>query len=410
MSGPTHESDAVAAIAARVVEAIASVAGNVSSPLHEPCFAGKEWVYLKECLDSTFVSSVGQFVDRFEHDLAAYTGSRHAVAVVNGTAALHIALKLAGVLPGDEVVVPALTFVATANAISYCGATPHFADSDSDSLGLAAAPLREHLCSIAEMRDGVCINRQSGRPIRALLPMHTFGHPVDLEGLLGVAHDFRLALVEDAAEALGSYYHGRHVGSFGQLGTLSFNGNKIITTGGGGAILTNDADLARQAKHLTTTAKLPHRWAYEHDAIGYNYRMPNLNAALGCAQLEQLPSFLEAKRKLFEAYRHAFSGLSGMEIVAEPAGCESNYWLQALKLETEAPALRDAILAATNDAGLMTRPIWVPMHKLPPYAACPCAPLPVTESLETRLINLPSSPGLMMRGAGELGSSLERCK
>ncbi len=390
---------AVRVKAQEVVAAIASVAGTAPAVLHEPCFAGNEWQYLKECLDSTYVSSVGQFVDRFEADLAAYTGARHAVAVVNGTAALHIALKIAGVQPADEVLVPALTFVATANAVSYCGATPHFVDSEAATLGMSAGALREYLKTVAELRQGSCVNRQTGRPIRALIPMHTFGHPTDINGLLAVAHDFKLVLIEDAAESLGSYYHGQHTGTFGLMGTLSFNGNKTITTGGGGAILTNDENLARKAKHITTTAKIPHRWAYEHDEIGYNYRLPNLNAALGCAQLEQMPVFLAAKRRLFEAYRNAFAAIDGMCVVNEPAGCRSNFWLQALQLDSDNASLRDAILESTADAGYMTRPAWTPMHRLQPYTSCPRAALTTVDSLERRLINIPSSVGLAARFA-----------
>lgn len=386
--------DAVATTARQVVAAIARVVGAAPAPLHEPRFRGNEWLYVKECLDSTFVSSVGKFVDRFEAELAAYTGARYAVAVVNGTAALHIALKLVGVQSGDEVLVPSLTFIATANAVSYCGATPHFVDCETATLGMASGPLREYLTAIAEMRNGLCVNRHTGKVIRALVPMHTFGHPVDIEGLLSLARDFNIVLVEDAAESLGSLYQGRHTGTFGAMGTLSFNGNKTITTGGGGAILTNDENLARKAKHLTTTAKVPHRWAYEHDEIGYNYRLPNLNAALGCAQLEQMSEFLASKRRLFMDYREAFAVVDGMHIVGEPTGCRSNFWLQTLQLDDENLILRDAILATTANTGYMTRPVWTPMHKLRLFAACPRAALPVTESLEQRLINLPSSAGL----------------
>jgi len=389
------------ATAQRVVAAIAQAIGAAPTALHEPCFGGNEWHYVKECLDSTFVSSVGKFVDRFEREIAAYTGARHAVAVVNGTAALHIALKLGGVQAGDEVLTPALTFVATANAVSYCGALPHFVDCDETTLGMSPLALRDHLRTIAERHHGATVNRVTGRRISAVVPMHTFGHPVDLDGLLGVAHDFGLTLIEDAAESLGSLYQGRHTGTFGAMGTLSFNGNKTITTGGGGAILTNDEGLARRAKHITTTAKVPHRWAYEHDEIGYNYRMPNLNAALGCAQLEQLPAFLAAKKDLFGAYIAAFSDVPGMSLVGEPMGCVSNFWLQTLKLDAADPVLRDTILTAANDAGFMSRPIWVPMHRLVPYAASPRAPLPVTESLEYRLINLPSSASLVARRGGD---------
>ena len=389
-TAPTQSS-----LAHQVVAAVQAVVGPGPVSLHEPQFAGNEWTYLKECLDSTFVSSVGKFVDRFEAELAAYTGAMHAVAVVNGTAALHVALRLVGVEPGDEVILPTLTFIATANAVSYCGATPHFADSEERTLGLDPRALREYLQSTTEIRSKQCVNLATGRVIRAIVPMHAFGHPVDIEGVLAVACDFHLALVEDAAESLGSTVNARHTGTFGLIGTLSFNGNKTITTGGSGALLFNDTELAAHAKHLTTTAKIPHRWNYLHDEIGYNYRLPNINAALGCAQLEQLPGFLAAKRRLFERYQAAFSVVPHSHIVAEPAGCHSNYWLQTLLLDKSAADQRDAILAATNDTGLMTRPTWTLMHRLAPYCACPRMDLPVAESLEQRLINLPSSAFLV---------------
>jgi perosamine synthetase len=377
-----------------IQSATRSVVGSGAAVLHEPSFNGNEWLYLKECLDSTFVSSVGKFVDRFEVDLANFTGAKHAVAVVNGTAALHIALKLAGVQTGDEVLLPALTFVATANAVTYCNATPHFVDSETCTLGMDAAKLRDYLTRHTEQRAGQCINRATGQVIRALVPMHTFGHPVDVEGLLAIAYDLNIALVEDAAESLGSYYHGQHTGTFGLLGTLSFNGNKTITTGGGGAILTNDTVLARYAKHLTTTAKLPHAWEYSHDEIGYNYRLPNLNAALGCAQLEQLPAMLAAKRELFTRYQTAFSQVVGLKLKAEPAQCQSNYWLQTLLLDTDHADQRDVVLKATNDAGFMTRPVWILMHELAPFKDCPSMDLAIAQSLTQRLINIPSSASL----------------
>jgi len=377
-----------------IISAIRSVVGIERVVLHEPSFKGNEWAYVKECLDTTFVSSVGKFVDRFETDLADYTGAAHAVALVNGTAALHIALKLAGVHPGDEVLVPALTFVATANAVSHCGAVPHFVDSEERTLGMDPERLREYLGAITERQGGVSVNKVTGRVIRALVPMHVFGHPCDLDGLMAVACDFNLALVEDAAESLGSYYHGKHTGTFGLLGTLSFNGNKTITTGGGGAILTNDPELARRAKHLTTTAKLPHPWEYRHSEVAYNYRMPNINAALGCAQLEQLPAFLDAKRKLFDAYQEAFREVDGAHLVAELDGCSSNYWLQTLMLDEKCAHQRDSILQATNEAGIMTRPVWVLMNELDPYCNCPRMDLSVAKSLSERLVNIPSSPGL----------------
>jgi perosamine synthetase len=272
-------------------------------------------------------------------------------------------------------------------------------DAEERTLGMDPRALREYLRDVTEMRGGHCVNRSTGRVIRALVPMHTFGHPSDIEGLLGVGRDFRLALVEDSAESLGSTIGGRHAGTFGAMGILSFNGNKTITTGGGGAILTNDAGLARRAKHLTTTAKVPHRWEYTHDEVGYNYRMPNLNAALGCAQLEQLPAMVAAKRNLFHKYRKALAALTSVRLVAEPEGCQSNYWLQAILLDDSIASQRDDILAATNDAGLMTRPAWTLMHKLPPFRGCPAMELPVAESLERRLVNIPSSAYLGLENA-----------
>ena len=378
-------------LAQKIVEAIQKVAGPGPHALHAPYFKGHESAYLQECLGSTFVSSVGPFVDRFEADLASYTGAKYAVAVVNGTSALHIALKLAGVEAGDEVLIPALTFVATANAVSYCGGTPHFVDSDAQTLGVDPHKLREYLTEITELRAGQCINLTTGRVLRAIVPMHTFGHPVEMESLLAVARDYHLTVVEDAAESLGSTYYGQHMGTFGLMGILSFNGNKIITTGGGGAILTNDTNLAKHAKHLTTTAKLPHRWLYSHDEIGYNYRMPNINAALGCAQLEQLPKILQAKRYIFQQYHHAFANIDGVRLMQEMRGSISNYWLQTLILDQADLEHRDTVLISTNDAGFMTRPIWTAMHRMSQFAQCPAMPLITANRLEKQLINLPSN-------------------
>jgi aminotransferase in exopolysaccharide biosynthesis len=378
-------------LASQVTEAIRSVIGSGPKALHEPTFSGNEWDYLKECLDSTFVSSVGKFVDRFEHDLAQYTGAKYVVATVNGTAALHIALKLAGVIQDDEVLIPALTFVATANAVTYCNATPHFVDSEESTLGIDVAKLRSYLLDHTKIIAGQCVNTVSGRIIRAVVPMHTFGHPVDMDGLINLASEFKLVVVEDAAESLGSTYKGTHTGTFGRLGVLSFNGNKTITTGGGGAILTNDPELARRAKHLTTTAKLPHAWEYRHDEIGYNYRMPNINAALGCAQLEQLPQLLESKRDLFLRYQAAFNKVDGVQLMSEPNGCLSNYWLQTIILNADKSRYRDAILEATNRAGFMTRPTWVLMKELTQFSAMPSMDLNVARELSQRIINIPSS-------------------
>jgi aminotransferase in exopolysaccharide biosynthesis len=381
-------------VADLIVRALQSELGEGTLGLHEPRFWGNEQRYLQQCIDSTYVSSIGQYVDRFESELATYTGARHAVAVVNGTAALQVALQLAGVRANDEVIVPALTFIATANAVQYLGAIPHFADSEETTLGIDPLALRDWLKNVAEPAGEGYRNRLTGRRLSALVPMHTFGHPCSLEGLIAVAHDYQLSLVEDAAEALGSRYQGQHTGTFGLLGTLSFNGNKIITSGGGGAILTNDKCLADRAKHLTTTAKLPHRFEYVHDEVGHNFRMPNLNAALGCAQLEQLPEFLASKRRLFERYKRALVDIDEVYLMKEPMDCESNYWLQTLVLSDAVAAQRDMVLQETNNAGLMTRPTWRLMHQLGPYRQCPRAPLPVAESLQRRIVNLPSSAGL----------------
>jgi perosamine synthetase len=378
-----------------IINAINSVVGDGQVNLHEPTFSGNEWTYVKECLDSTFVSSVGKFVNQFEEDLAAFTGAKHVVAVVNGTAALHISLMLAGVKANDEVLLPSLTFIATANAVSYCRATPHFVDSEEISLGIDAGKLREYLQLNTKQVNSQCINIVTGKVIRAMVPMHTFGHPSDIKSLLSVANDFNLALVEDAAESLGSTYHGQHTGTYGLLGTLSFNGNKTITTGGGGAILTNDFEIAQRAKHISTTAKVPHEWEFIHDEIGYNYRLPNINAAIGCAQLEQLPDKLMNKRKLFKKYKDAFASIDGLKLVAEPENCHSNYWLQTLMLNSEQAHNREAILKATNEVGIMTRPVWQLMHHLKPYSHCPRMDLSVAESMSERLINIPSSPSLV---------------
>jgi len=381
-------------LSSRVVAALQEVVGVEPVQLHTPIFNGNENKYLQECIESTFVSSVGQFVDRFESDLASFTGSKFVVAVVNGTSALHVALELAGVGINDEVLVPALTFIATANAISYCGAIPHFVDSESTSLGIDADHLREYLGTHTEQLSGQCVNRSTQRVIRAIVPMHTFGHPSDIEALLAVACDFNLVLVEDAAESLGSFYHGQHTGTFGLLGTLSFNGNKTITTGGGGAILTNDEMLARRAKHLTTTAKVPHAWEFVHDEIGYNYRMPNINASLGCAQLERLPEMLLAKRNLFDRYANAFTSIPEVNLLKEPAGTRSNYWLQTLILDSSQAHLRDDILELTNSVGIMTRPAWTLMADLKPYANCPSMDLTTARDMVRRIINIPSSAHL----------------
>lgn len=372
-----------------------SVLGSKPVPIHEPEFDGNEWSYLKECLESTYVSSVGHFVSKFENALEQFTGSNYAVAVVNGTEALHVALKLVGVLPGEEVLVPALTFVATANAVSYCGAVPHFVDTEESTLGIDPEKLRKYLNKVAAKVSGNLINKLTGRRIKALVPMHTFGHPSNLDGLISVADDFGIALIEDAAESIGSYYKGRHTGTFGIAGILSFNGNKTITTGGGGAILTSSEALAVRARHITQTARLQHKWEFDHDEIGFNYRMPNLNAALGLAQMEQLPKKLEQKRKLYRRYKEALGTITGLSLFQEPAYCSSNYWLQTIILDEKYSNLRDKILETTNQMGISTRPTWKLITELSPYRNNPKMDLHCAHSLASRIINIPSSPQLM---------------
>jgi perosamine synthetase len=381
-------------------EAVSNTIRNVLSShkavvgLHEPLFEGREWEYVKECLDTSWVSSVGKFVDRFEKTLSEYTGVKRAIAVVNGTCALHLSLKIAGVKTGDEVIVPTLTFVATANAVSYTGAIPHFVDSEEGTLGLDPDKLENYLNEISEIRDGECYNKKTGKRIAAVVPMHVFGHPVDLDPLFKVCKNFKLILIEDAAESLGSFYKGKHTGNWGKLSVLSFNGNKIATTGGGGAILTNDTSLADRAKHLSTTAKLPHKWEYNHNEIGYNYRLPNINAALGCAQIENLPNFIKEKRNLAKRYQSAFENIKGIHLFIETVHAKSNYLLNTILLEQELKKERNTILKTLNDNGIQARPVWTLLHKLPMYENCPKMDLTTAKSLEARLINIPSSAGL----------------
>ena len=359
--------------------------------LHEPYFGGNECAYVQECIQTGWVSSAGKFVDKFEKDLADFIGVKRAVAVVNGTAALHVALMISGVKPQDEIIMPTLTFVATANAIMHSGAVPHFADSELHTLGLDPEKLSDYLREISDRRPDGCYNKLTGRRIKAIMPMHTFGHPVDLDPLLEICDAFGLDLIEDAAESLGSKYKGRYTGNFGKVAAVSFNGNKVVTTGGGGAILTNDEKLADLAKHITTTAKIPHAWEFYHDQVGYNYRMPNINAALGCAQLEQLPDFLKKKRALAERYRLALEGIDGISFFCEPDFASSNYWLNAVLLDDGCKAERDLILAKTNENGILTRPAWIPMHNLPMYKDKPRMDIKTAENIAARLINLPSS-------------------
>lgn len=384
------------ALAADIVSRVREVLHTPTAftPLHEPEFEGNEEALVLDCIRTGWVSSVGKYVDEFEAKVAEACGARFGIAVANGTAALQVALRLVGVGAGDEVLMPTLTFIATANAASHLGAVPHFVDSETGTLGLDPHALRNHLNRLGERRDGVLINRMTGRRLAAIAPMHVFGHPVDMDALSAVSAEFGLPIVEDAAEALGSLYKGQKCGGLGLVGALSFNGNKIVTTGGGGAILTNDEGLARRAKHLTTTAKQPHKWAFSHDEIAYNYRMPNLNAALGVAQLAQLPDRVAKKRRLATAYLDAFAGSKDVTVFAEPAGTTGNYWLNTLILAPHLAGARDIVLQALNDAGLMARPVWEPLHTLGIYADAPRAVLPVATDLAARIINVPSSAKL----------------
>lgn len=361
---------------------------NAAIPLHAPSFAGNEQRYVSETISSTFVSSVGSFVEQFEQQIQTYTGCGRAIATVNGTAALHSALYLAQVQPGDLVITQPLTFVATCNALYHMGAEPVFVDISADTLSLCPHALLQFLQQHARYDDTGCYLIASGQRIRAVMPMHTFGHPAALDELLNICNDWQLLLIEDAAESLGSFYKERHTGTIGQFGALSFNGNKIITTGGGGMVLCASTDDGQRAKHLTTTAKVPHRWEFYHDEPGFNYRLPNLNAALGCAQMESLSYFLAQKRKVSMQYKAFFAG-TDYQFVDEPAHCQANFWLNAVICPDRNS--RDKLLSQSNDAGVMTRPVWQLMHQLPAFQQAVRGPLTVAENLAQRIVNLPSS-------------------
>ena len=358
-------------------------------PLHEPRFVGNERKYVMDAIDSTFVSSVGSYVDKFEEMMSEITGAKYAVAMVNGTNALHLALQLSGVKSNDEVLTQPLTFIATANAIKYAGAIPHFVDVDKETMGLSPDKLAQHLQEVAELRQGICYNKNTGRRIAACVPMHTFGLPAYIDRIIEVCNTYNIPVIEDAAESLGSYYKGQHTGTFGKAGIFSFNGNKTVTSGGGGAIVTNDKGFAQKAKHLSTQAKIPHRWEYAHDSIGYNYRMPNINAALACAQLEQLDSFVENKRNLSDIYADIFSKFEDILLVRETKDSKANYWLNAIMLKDR--ATRDEFLEYTNNQGIMTRPIWQLMNHLEMFMDCPKGDLSNSEFLADRIVNITSS-------------------
>ena len=370
------------------VNFIRSIFGEGFIPLHRPVFEGNERKYLVDCIDSNFVSSVGAKVAEFEQQVASFTGARFAIATVNGTAAIHIALQLVGVQRDDEVITQALTFIATCNAVSYTGAHPVFVDVDADTMGMSPEALGRFLAQHAEKRDGCAWNKASGRRLAACVPMHTFGSPCRIEEIAVICADWGIALVEDAAESLGSYTAESHTGTFGMFGTLSFNGNKVITTGGGGMVITNDEALAKRAKHMTTTAKMPHPFEFVHDEIGYNYRLPNLNAALGCAQMERLPLMLEVKAQIANQYRTFFAPL-GVKMAEALPGCQANNWLNAIILADRAE--RDVFLAYTNDHGVMTRPVWRLMSDLGMFKDCQHDGLVNSQWLQDRVVNIPSS-------------------
>lgn len=357
-------------------------------PLHPPIFLGNEKKYLNDCIDSTYVSSVGKYVDKFEEMIANYTGSTKAVVCVNGTSALYIALKLVGVERGDEIITQSLSFIATANAISYCGAHPVFLDVDIDTMGLSPVAVRKWLIENTLVSNSECINKNTGNRIKACIPMNTFGHPVHIDELVKLCNEYSIELVEDAAESLGSFYKGQHTGTFGKVGALSFNGNKTITTGGGGMLLFKDKKLADYAKHITTQAKIPHRWEFKHDAIGYNLRMPNLNAALGCAQLENIDEILYNKRETSLSYKKYFDTIDNIEFFNEPKNCKSNFWFNAILLNNKEE--RNNFLEETNDNGVMTRPIWELMNRLEMFKNSQCGDLTNSEMFASRVVNIPS--------------------
>lgn len=373
----------------KTINFIKDLYGSQNVPLSVPKFIGNEKKYLEECIDTTFVSSVGQFVDRFEKDMAAYTGAKRAVVCVSGTNALHMAMMLSGVERDDEVLTQALTFIATCNAISYIGAHPVFIDVDKTTMGLSPDAVKAWLVKNGEIKNGQCYDKQTGRRVKACVPMHTFGHPVRIEELAAVCAEWHIELVEDAAESIGSRYKGIHTGLFGKVGALSFNGNKTITTGGGGMLLFMDEELGALAKHLTTQAKVPHRWEFKHDHIGYNYRMPNINAALGCAQLEHLDEYIADKRETAREYAEYFKNVEGIEFFTEPENAFSNYWLNVVILPDQKRQLE--FLQETNDNGVMTRPIWELMNRLPMFEHCQHDSLENTIWFADRVVNIPSS-------------------
>jgi len=372
--------------------AIKRVTNKNSATLHAPIFIGKENFYLKECIKSTFVSTSGKYINQFEKKIKKFTGSKHAIAVVNGTAALQMALRATGIKTNDEILVPSLTFVGTANAIKHCGAIPHFVDSDKESLGICLNNLETYLKKISLKRGSHIFNKNTGRRIFAVIPVHVYGHIIDMNKLKKIAKKYKLKIVEDAAESLGSFFLGKHAGTMGNLGIISFNANKVITTGGGGIILTNSSLLAKRIRHLISTAKLSHPWKFIHNKVAWNYRMPNINAALGCAQIEKINTILKYKKKITKKYQKEFKFYENVIFVNQPKGCKSNYWLNTIKVKNLTFSQRDKLLNKLNESYLECRPVWKLLHKLSMFKKYPKSKLNNSEKLESELITLPSSP------------------
>ena len=380
-----------------VVESIQKVIGKGPHQLHEPLFFGKEMNYLKNTIKQNLVSSTGEYVNKFEKKIKEYTKAKFAIAVVNGTQAIYISLKACGVKKDEEVLVPALTFVGTVNAISYLGAKPHFVDSQIKNFGINCLKLENYLNKISKLRGNKCINKLTGKVIKAIIPVHVFGHPCNIHSIIKIAKKFNLIVVEDAAEALGSFYKQKHLGTFGDTGCISFNGNKIITTGGGGMVITNKKILAKKIKHLTTTAKLKHKWEYIHDEVGYNFRMPNLNAALGLAQFEKIHIFLKAKRTLFKKYFNVFNKMKGISLYKGSNNANSNYWLQTLILDKNNVNLKNKILKESHKKLIYTRPVWRLISELDPYKKNQKMNLSGAKEIYNKIINLPSSQSLILK-------------
>tara|TARA_B110000438_G_scaffold259700_1_gene269296 strand:- start:2546 stop:3712 length:1167 start_codon:yes stop_codon:yes gene_type:complete len=379
------------------IQKIQKVIGKGSHQLHEPLFAGKERKYLQHTINQNFVSTAGQYVNEFEEKIKKFTKAKYAIAVVNGTQAIHIALQVCGVKKNDEVLIPALTFVATANAVSYLGAKPHFVDSQMENFGIDCKKLEKYLNEITKIKKKKCINKLTGNIIKAIVPVHVFGHPCDIQGVIKVAKKFNLAVVEDAAGALGSFYNKKHLGTFGSIGCFSFNGNKIITTGGGGMVITNKSNFAKKIKHLTTTAKRKHKWEYIHDEIGYNFRMPNLNAALGLAQLEKIHIFIKAKKKLFKKYFNIFEKEKDISVFKQPDNSNSNYWLQTLVLKKKNIKLKNEILKELHKNSIRARPAWKLISELKPYKKYQKMNLSGSKKIYNSIINIPSSQSLILK-------------